>query len=184
KDARRARRERSAAIRLSGGDCQSRGIVSACSQRRCIVSHRRTPLSARRRRFCYHRRNALAAIDESLRSLTDRALAELGQVTDEAALETWRTVYLSRRGALAEHMRSIGQLSAEERPAAGQAANQAKNSLESAFAAREQQLGELALDRRLAAERLDVTMPARPLHTGGLHPITQTLRRILTIFRD
>ena len=126
----------------------------------------------------------MAAIDESLRSLTDRALAELGQVTDEAALETWRTVYLSRRGALAEHMRSIGQLSAEERPAAGQAANQAKNSLESAFAAREQQLGELALDRRLAAERLDVTMPARPLHTGGLHPITQTLRRILTIFRD
>ncbi|MEA2641436.1 MAG: phenylalanyl-tRNA synthetase alpha chain, partial [Chloroflexota bacterium] len=126
----------------------------------------------------------MAAIDETLHGLTERALADLMQAGNAAALEAWRTTYLSRRGALADHMRSIGQLPAEERPGAGQAANRAKEALESAYAERETQLSQLSLDSRLEAERIDVTLPGRRLHTGGLHPISQTLRRILEIFRD
>ena len=83
---------------------------------------------------------------------------------DETSLENWRTQYLGRSGALTEHMRSIGQLSADDRPAAGQAANAAKTRIESAYAERKSRVEELALDRQLEAERIDVTLPPRKLH--------------------
>src|SRR5438309_5054452 len=117
-------------------------------------------------------------------TLTENALRDLDEIKDEAGLETWRTDYLGRNGALTQHMRSIGQLSAEERPAAGQAANAAKSRIETAYAERKLRIDEFSLDRQLEAERIDVTLPARKLHAGGLHPITYTLRRILDIFRD
>ncbi|MPZ14738.1 MAG: phenylalanine--tRNA ligase subunit alpha [Chloroflexi bacterium] len=123
-------------------------------------------------------------MDVALRGLTDRALLELTRAGDRSAIEAWRTGYLGRSGALSLHMRSIGQLPSEERPAAGQAANAAKDTLEAAFAARQRELEEQALDQRLESEHIDVTLPGRPIHTGGLHPITHTLRRILEIFRD
>ncbi len=126
----------------------------------------------------------MTAIDEALQQLTDRALGELGKATDEASLEEWHTAILGRKGALAEQMRSLGQLPAAERPAAGQAANVAKQRIEEAYA---EQLGSVRaqhLTGQLEAERIDVTLPGRTLHRGGLHPITQTLRRISDIFRD
>lgn len=126
----------------------------------------------------------MATIDEALGALAERALSELEKARDPGALESWRTAYLGRRGALAEHMRAIVQLEPEARPAAGQAANAAKARLESAFDARQRRIEELTLDRRLESERIDLTLPGRPLHTGGLHPITLTLRRIVEIFRD
>ena len=126
----------------------------------------------------------MAAIDAALETLTSAALRALDQIEDEAALENWRTDYLGRNGALTQHMRSVGQLPAENRPAAGQAANAAKARIESAYAERKARIEELSLDRQLEAERIDVTLPARKVHTGGLHPITYTLRRILEIFRD
>jgi len=126
----------------------------------------------------------LADIDAELARLTEAALRDLGNAEDEASLEAWRTDYLGRSGALTQHMRSIGQLSVDERPAAGQAANAAKTRIEAAYTDRKSTIEELTLDRQLEAERIDVTLPARKLHTGGLHPITQTLRRILEIFRD
>jgi phenylalanyl-tRNA synthetase alpha chain len=124
------------------------------------------------------------ALDEALHSLTASALRALEQTEDEAALETWRTDYLGRNGALTQHMRSIGQLPVDERPTAGQAANAVKAQIEAAYAERKGRIDELSLDRQLEAERIDVSLPARKLHTGGLHPITYTLRRILEIFRD
>ena len=126
----------------------------------------------------------MAAIGEALNTLTSTALRALEQTEDEAALENWRTDYLGRNGALTQHMRSIGQLPTEERPAAGQAANAAKTQIEAAYVERKGRIDELSLDRQLEAERIDVSLPARKLHTGGLHPITYTLRRILEIFRD
>jgi len=126
----------------------------------------------------------VAANDDALRALIEQALRALDQVEDESSLEGWRTEYLGRNGALTQHMRSIGQLGADERPAAGQAANAAKVQIESAYAERKAHIDEFSLDRQLEAERIDVTLPARKLHAGGLHPITYTLRRILDIFRD
>ena len=85
---------------------------------------------------------------------------------------------------MAEQMQRLGQLPPPERPAAGAAVNAAKDSLESAYASRRTAVEQEALLARLATERIDVTLPPRRLHTGGLHPVTLTLRRILQIFRD
>jgi phenylalanyl-tRNA synthetase alpha chain len=126
----------------------------------------------------------VAAIDDALLELTERALAELGGATNDAALEAWHNAFLGRNGALAAQMRTLGQLAPEERPAAGQAANAAKQKIEAAYTAHAQQVREGDLTRQLEAERIDVTLPGRRVHTGNLHPITQTLRRIVEIFRD
>ncbi len=121
---------------------------------------------------------------DTLGTLTQQALHELAEAQDVDALEQWRTAMLGRNGALAGHMRAIGQLPADLRPAAGQAANAAKRALETAYEERETQLRSLALDSQIEADRIDLTLPARRLQTGALHPTTQTLRRITGIFRD
>ncbi len=126
----------------------------------------------------------MAAADDALRDLTERAQGELAGVRDEAGLDTWHTAFLGRNGALTQHMRAIGQLPPEVRPAAGQAANAVKRELEAAYAERETRIRSHALEKRFETERIDVTLPGRQLHTGGLHPVTQTLRRIVEIFRD
>jgi len=126
----------------------------------------------------------LTAIDDALQQITQRALDELSRAKDDAALESWHTAYLGRNGAIAEQMRSLGQIPAAERPEAGRSANAAKQKIEAAYAEQERQIHDQGLTQQLEAERIDVTLPARRLHSGGLHPITQTLRRILEIFRD
>jgi phenylalanyl-tRNA synthetase alpha chain len=126
----------------------------------------------------------LATADTALRDLTVRAQRELAEVRDEADLDTWHTAFLGRNGALTQHMRAIGQLAPEQRPAAGQAANAVKRDLEAAYAERETAIRSQAMQQRFEAERIDVTLPGRQLHTGGLHPVTHTLRRIVEIFRD
>lgn len=126
----------------------------------------------------------MTAPDDDLATLSAQALASLAEADDEIALEGWRTVYLSRRGALAEHMQKLGRLPPAERPAAGAAVNTAKTALESAYTARLEWVENRSLIARLEAERIDVTLPPRRLSLGGLHPVTLTLRRILQIFRD
>ncbi|MBM2810427.1 MAG: phenylalanyl-tRNA synthetase, alpha subunit [Chloroflexi bacterium] len=126
----------------------------------------------------------MTGIDSKLKVLVDNGLKDLNHCSDEQAAETWHAKYLGRSGAIADLMRSIGQLDREDRPSAGQAANEAKATLEAAYLDRRGRLDESSLARRIEADRVDVTMPGRRLHDGGLHPITLTLRRILEIFRD
>ncbi len=109
------------------------------------------------------------------------ARASLAAVDDEAALDAWRTRVLGRSGALTQVLRSIGALDADERRAVGQAANAAKDALESALDARRAELREAALARS-AGDALDVTLPGRPRRPGRLHPVTRTLQEILDIF--
>ena len=71
----------------------------------------------------------------------------------------------------------------EERPAAGQALNRAKNELQKAALARRETLSQAAMDAELGDERIDVTLPGRGQRAGGLHPVTRTLERIETFFR-
>ena len=116
--------------------------------------------------------------------LRETALGELAAIADAAALEPWRVGYLGRRGALTEALRGLAALPADQRPAAGQAANDAKRVLEAALARREAELREQALARALEAEWLDVTLPGRPPARGGLHPTTIVLREITGFFRS
>ncbi len=117
-----------------------------------------------------------------LDELAAEALAAVAGSGDEKALEALRVRYLGRKGLLTAHLKNLGALSADQRPAAGQRINLAKQQLQQAIETRRKALAELALDARLREERIDVTLPGRRRAAGGLHPVTITLDRIARIF--
>jgi phenylalanyl-tRNA synthetase alpha chain len=119
---------------------------------------------------------------QELEQLRERALAELDEIETPDALEAWRVTYLGRSGEVTLSLRGIGQLPPEERPAAGQMANQVRLRLNEAYEAREAALEASSMDERLRAEALDVRLPGRPPSLGYLHIITQVLREIYAIF--
>lgn len=112
------------------------------------------------------------------------ALEALKLIQDDDALQQWRVTHLGRSSPLMQVFSGLSQLSKEERPVAGQRANQVKLRLEAALAERSEAIKHAALARSLEEEKLDVTLPGRPFRHGRLHPATQTLRRVLSILAD
>jgi phenylalanyl-tRNA synthetase alpha chain len=119
---------------------------------------------------------------EELNEIERLGLEALETVRDEGALESWRVAYLGRSSALMQLFNRFGQLTKEERPMAGQRANDVKKVLELAFGARSEEILQMALKRSLEQERLDVTLPGRRVPLGRLHPDTQILRELYRIF--
>ena len=97
-------------------------------------------------------------------------------------LDQVRIDYLGRKGRLTGLLKQLGKLSVEERPAAGEAINNAKQTLQEAIEKQRQKLENAKLETRLTEEKIDITLPGRGQHTGGLHPITITLQRIIDLF--
>lgn len=100
------------------------------------------------------------------------------------ALEDVRVRALGRRGAVTELMKSLGKAAPEERRERGQALNRLKQAVSDAIDARKAALADVELERRLAAERIDITLPVRPAPEGSLHPISQTIDEITQIFGE
>jgi len=121
---------------------------------------------------------------DKLKEIEQTALAALGAVTDQAALDAWRVKHLGRSSALMQVFSGLGTLSKEERPAVGQAANKVKVALEAALVERTETVKAAALARSLEEEQLDVTLPGRRTRIGRLHPSTQQLRRVLEILAE
>jgi phenylalanyl-tRNA synthetase alpha chain len=119
-----------------------------------------------------------------LAELESRALAELNACADEVALRAWNTRYFGKQGEILKALQGVGSLPPTERKPYGQKANQVKEKLTAASEAKEAVLKEQSLDRSLATEVLDVTLPGRPVQRGRLHPSTQTLRSIYAIFAE
>jgi len=119
---------------------------------------------------------------ENLESLLKQGLNAVEASTDLKQLEQVRVDYLGKKGHLTALLKTLGQLSAEERPAAGQRINQAKEQVQNAIAEKKERLEAEAMEARLASESIDVTLPGRGRDAGGLHPVTRTLRRIEAIF--
>jgi len=119
---------------------------------------------------------------EHLESLQREALAAIAQSSALSDLEQVRVAYFGKKGALSLLMKGLSQLSAEERPAAGARINQVRSAVQQALDNRLNALQQGALNQRLAAERIDVTLPARGEHSGGLHPVTRTLERVVQFF--
>jgi len=115
---------------------------------------------------------------EELQNLIREALEAIDSAADTQALDGLRVRYLGKKGLLTEQLKGLGKLPAEERPAAGQAINQAKQTLTEAINGRQETLTAGEQARRLAAEALDVTLPGRRQNIGGLHPVTRTIERI------
>jgi phenylalanyl-tRNA synthetase alpha chain len=110
-----------------------------------------------------------------------RALAEAETLVE---LDQIRVRYLGKKGLLTERMKELGLLPPEQRKQAGALINRAKDSFLSDLEARKTVLEALELERRLARETIDVTLPGCGQQTGGLHPVTLTLRRVSALFAN
>ena len=121
---------------------------------------------------------------EQLEQIKKDALDALKAVEGAGDLEAWRTKHLGRSSAVMEAFKQLGDLSQDERPAMGQLANEVRTVLEEALSLRQTQLDADRVEASLQGERLDVTLPGRPLPRGRLHPVTQTMRRIQAIFAE
>ncbi|GLZ26108.1 phenylalanine--tRNA ligase subunit alpha [Stutzerimonas sp. Brlt_13] len=119
---------------------------------------------------------------ENLDALVSQAFEAVQRSGDIAALEQVRVQYLGKKGELTQLMQTLGKLSAEERPQAGALINAAKSSVQDVLNARKADLEKAALDAKLSAERIDVTLPGRGQASGGLHPISRALERMEQIF--
>jgi len=126
----------------------------------------------------------MTTIGETLTALEAEATAAVAAAVDQPALEQVRVRFLGRKGALSTILRGLADLDPGDRPAVGKLANDVKQRLEAAFETRREALAAAALAATTAAERLDVTLPGRPVPSGRLHPSTQVLRRICQIFAD
>jgi phenylalanyl-tRNA synthetase alpha chain len=119
---------------------------------------------------------------QELEQIVAQARDEVSSASELSALDEVRVRYLGKKGVLTERLKSLGSLPAEERPAAGQAINQAKAEVASVLDARKEALSRAAVEARLTAESVDVTLPGRGLYPGGLHPISRTVQRIEDLF--
>jgi phenylalanyl-tRNA synthetase alpha chain len=121
---------------------------------------------------------------DNLEQLAAAARQAIGAAGDIAALEEVRVHYLGKKGALTEVLKGLGQLPAEQRPAAGAEINRVKDLLQNEIAARKQILEGAAVAARLAQEGVDITLPGRGQQLGGLHPVTLTIERISAFFES
>ena len=121
---------------------------------------------------------------QELQKILDDALQSFAAIEDAAELENAKARYLGKEGSLTGLLKGLGKLSAEERPAAGARINQVKQQIEAALQAQRDAIQNRALNAKLAAESLDVTLPGRGTGVGGLHPVTRTLERIETLFHS
>ncbi|MBI5163854.1 MAG: phenylalanine--tRNA ligase subunit alpha [Magnetospirillum sp.] len=121
---------------------------------------------------------------EQLETIRAEALAAVAAADSLDALEAARVAALGKKGSISGLMATLGKMDAEARKAAGAALNAVKDEVAAAIAAAKGGLEAKALDARLARERVDVTLPARPEAEGRVHPIAQVMEEIAAIFAN
>lgn len=117
-----------------------------------------------------------------LDKMLTEARRSVSKASDAKLLEQIRLEYLGKQGKFTELMKGLGKLSQEERPAFGKAINEAKNSLVEELKAKQALFANAALAQKLAAEKIDITLPGREIGVGSLHPVTLVKRRVARIF--
>ena len=116
--------------------------------------------------------------------LRDKYLGLIGEAGDEAAIEALRVQAVGKKGEVALKMRELGKMTPEERQVMGPKLNALKDEINSALAAKKAALADAALNERLQAEWLDVTLPGRGRSAGTIHPISQVTEEVTAIFAD
>jgi phenylalanyl-tRNA synthetase alpha chain len=113
-------------------------------------------------------------------------LAQVESASDEAALEAVRVAALGKKGSVSDLLKTLGAMTPDERKTRGPQINGLRDRVQGALAGRREALAEAALEARLAAERIDVTLPLReaPEARGRIHPISQVVDEITAIFAD
>jgi phenylalanyl-tRNA synthetase alpha chain len=119
---------------------------------------------------------------DEFEELAAKAVAAVSEAADLRALDDVRVQFLGKSGRFTERLKQLGKLPPEQRKEAGQAINRAKQQFQQRLEGRKAALEEAELQRRLAAERIDVTLPGRNAERGSLHPVTRTMQRIERFF--
>src|SRR3954465_12480823 len=121
-----------------------------------------------------------------LAALEQTILGQIASASDEAALEAVRVAALGKKGSISALLATLGKMSPDERKTEGAAINLAKDKVTQALAARREILKSAALDARLKAETIDVTLPLREAaaEQGRIHPLSQVFEEVNTIFAD
>lgn len=119
---------------------------------------------------------------EQLESIRQQALAALEDAATPAALEELRVKLLGKKGELTAVLKQMGKLSAEERPVMGQMANAVRTAIEEKLEERKATIHAAAMEARLAAEAIDVTIPGKEFAIGHQHPMNQVLQQIKDTF--
>ncbi|WED42476.1 phenylalanine--tRNA ligase subunit alpha [Legionella cardiaca] len=114
--------------------------------------------------------------------LQQQAADAIAKAQDIPILEAIRVDYLGKKGQLTEILKGLADLSAEEKPKVGQLVNQAKREISALIEEKMLQLKEAQLQKKLDAERIDVTLPGRQTKSGSLHPVTQVKQQITDYF--
>ena len=121
-------------------------------------------------------------LQTEISQLVHQAHSAITNAKTTAEVEALRVQYLGKKGELSDYLKRLGQLTAAERPLAGKWVNEAKQTLQTQLGQRKQQLESNARQQQLERETIDVTLPGRGHHEGGMHPISKTLHRLIQIF--
>ena len=121
---------------------------------------------------------------QQVSELVKLAASEIDAAIHLSVLDAVRVSYLGKKGALTARLKSLSDLPAEDRRAAGQAINEAKQELQGRINARREVLEQQAMKAKLAADAVDVTLPGRGAGLGGRHPVSRAMTRIEEIFRN
>jgi phenylalanyl-tRNA synthetase alpha chain len=121
-------------------------------------------------------------MQERLNELQKEALQKVAEAADLKALNEIRVAYLGKKGPITEVLRGMGQLSAEERPKIGAMANVVREEIASNIEQKQLTLEIAAVNEKLGAEKIDVTLPGRPVKKGEHHPLTKIIEEIEDLF--
>ena len=119
---------------------------------------------------------------QGLEDILKTATSAIQSATDLKSLDNVRVQYLGKKGLLTEYLKTLGQLSPEERPAAGQKINAAKETIQALLEERDTHFKQHVVEAQLAAEAVDVTLSGRSQTFGSIHPIVQTFEELRRIF--
>ncbi|MGV1801259.1 phenylalanine--tRNA ligase subunit alpha [Agrobacterium vitis] len=121
-----------------------------------------------------------------LESLKTSLLADIAAASDEVGIEAVRLAAMGKKGSVSELLKTLGSMTPEERQTRGAAINALKNEITEQLTAKKTELKDAAINARLKAETLDVSLPVRssPAERGRIHPISQIIDEITAIFAD
>ncbi|WP_419881878.1 phenylalanine--tRNA ligase subunit alpha [Peribacillus sp. B-H-3] len=121
-------------------------------------------------------------MQERLQELQEEALQKVVNASELKELNDIRVAYLGKKGPITEVLRGMGKLSAEERPKVGALANVVREAIAQKIEEKQQALETAAVNEKLAAEKIDVTLPGRPVKKGSHHPLTKVIEEIEDLF--
>ena len=121
-------------------------------------------------------------MSQELDSLLENAVQAINQCKDLASLDSIRVAYLGKKGEITAKLKNLGQIPADQRPAAGQAINRIKLEIQNLLEQQKTAINARLIDDRLSSETVDISLPGRGEQLGGLHPVTLTMNRIQKMF--